>query len=577
MVRRHLSPRRVLLASLEKRNRVWLGLVWSLVVVVILLAGLWPLLWPAPSADATDFGRLDAEQIRSVRRITDVERRKMASLPVMSRPLTPSAPPPQAVGAAAPGELFGVRSEEAAGFNEMTAGLRASTVDCGRWIGSAAADGSPRGVTVAQERLDEMRDSAGRDRGVFHYHQGLILLCGPNAASAEDSFRQALTAYQTYTPPQGAAGASDRRKLAQYRTVTHYGLALALLAGGADPGAVDRELLAALDAAKTTKVHRQPGPFVTLRACTTGPNCDLFEYSTAEVFNARLYNWLRAGRPADAYRKVGKELLSSPGYASGQPALAANLAAAAAAVGDGAGREALFRETRARLMQTPVDGTALAATPEWARLAAFSVLTPGQVYAEGDPWPTGADASNTRLTFNERGFGPDPGWFPPISYLDGEDANDIDLWLWIRRERNLLETANFNEFRRDGEPIRNLGVRNRTFLEQWRRQISAQVGESLLRKAELKRVKEGQASARPLLEVLAGPGFPVLVQTQAKLSLGWGSAPATVLGWTAAGVLLALLLTFLHFQLAIGYSRAFSNRHHVDRMRRQAREARTAL
>lgn len=575
--RRHLSPLRLLLASLESQNRVWLGLAWGLVVLVILLAGLWPLLWPAPSADATDFGRLDAEQISSVQRITDVERRKMVSLPMMSRPLTPSAPPAQAVGAAAPGELFGVRAEQAGGFNEMTAGLRASAVDCGRWIGSAAADGSPGGVTVAQERLDEMRDSAGRDRGVFHYHQGLILLCGPNAASAEESFRQALAAYLTYSPPQGAAGASDRRRLAQYRMATHYGLALALLAAGEDPGAVDRELLAALEAAKETKVHQQPGPFVTLRPCTRGPNCDLFEFSTAEVSNARLYNWLRAGRPADAYRRVAQELLSSPGYAAEQPALAANLAAAAAASGDGAGLAALFRETRARLMQAPNDEAALTASPEWARLAAFSVLTPGPVYAEGDPWPTGADASNTRLTFNERGFSQDPGWFPPIAYLDGEDANDIDLWLWIRRERTLLETANFNEFRKDGEPIRNLGVRNRTFLEQWRKQISGQVGESLLRKAELKRVKEGQASARPLLELLAGPGFPGPIQMQAKLSLGWGSAPATVIGWTATGVFLALLLAFLHVQLAIGYSRAFTNRHHLDRLRRRAREARTAL
>lgn len=577
MVLRRLSPRALLLASLQRRNRLWLGLIWAGIVLLFLAIGLWPLAWPTPSAGPTDFGRLDAEQVSSVQRITDAERRRMATIPMMSRPLMPSAPPAQAVRAAAPGQLFGVRAEQAAGFNEMTASLRASAEECGRWIGSTPSDGAPRSVTLAQDRLAEMRETAGRDRGVFHYHQGLILLCGPNAASAVDSFRQALSVYDEYRPSNEANGASDRRKLAQYRLVTHYGLALSLLAAEADSAEVDRELLAALKAADETKVHRQPGPFTTLQACAHSPNCDLFDFSTAEVSNARLYNWLRARRPGEAYRRVARDLLSSPGYAAEQPVLAANLAAAAAAAGDGAGLAALFRETRARLMQAPTDGEAMTATPEWARLAAFSVLVPGRVYAEGDPWPTGSDASSTRLSFNERGFSIDPGWFPPIAYLDGEDANEIDLWLWIRRERALLETANFNEFRKDSEPIRNLGVQNRSFLEQWRRQISAQLGESLLRKAELKRVKEGEASARPLLELLAGPGFPATIQARAKLSLGWGNAPVTVLGWTGASVLLALIVAFLHFQLAIGYSRAFSTRHHEDRLRRLAREARTAV
>ncbi|WP_296816688.1 hypothetical protein [Brevundimonas sp.] len=544
-------------------NRRSAIVLWTAVGLLVAGVHFWPVAFPTANA-ARHSVTLGAAERAELRAPTRSELEMLRSLPLLRDPLAPAFPPAQAAPPIASGQVFGMRDELRAPFIRATQALRTAAPACAAWI-QGDADSVPAEIADAQAAMGELANGSSQDRGLFLYHQGLVDLCGPNPGSAAQAFERALAEYAAYAESAPEREPLVERRLAQYQAVTHYGLGLALVASDDDLRRADAEFASALEAATRAKSHRQLGPFVNLAACQDGPNCDLFDFSTAHIHNARLFARMREGQGSDAYEDADPALASSPGYVLAYPELAANLAAAAAAQGDFETVARLYQTLKARQGDEEAD-------PEdppsetWARIAGLAVVSPRPIYAEGDPWPLGA-SSPTREMFESRIRARDEAsWFPAVS-LGAEDREILDLWLWVRRERQLLETGQFRAFRSDGSTIANLGPETRDFLETWRSEVSGRLADALLERAETTRRRNGLAEARPLLALVDSDGFPWFWERPlARIGYYNDRPPLWVAGWGLFWLAVTGLAFWLHLQVAAGYRRTFGARHHSDRM-----------
>jgi hypothetical protein len=577
--------RRLLLASLQAENRAWLVAGWSalLALLAILLFG--PALSPfaGPSAGDADsqLGELSAREKQLVAEPTDIEQKRIAEFAMLRDPQPPQPPPPQTAPALPPGQLFGVTGDHAQNFDKLTHDLRSAAAECADWIGGGGTTGTaPAAAGAAQEALSAAASEATKDRAVFHYHQGLIDLCGPNGPSAVTEFKAAQKSYAAYLKEHGGREklpTADSRRLAQYETVTSYGLGLAQLEleAGKSPNAADATFQAALTSAGLIRAYSPPGPFVQLsrNGCSgAGGDCDLFQFNTADIYNARLYAWLTAGKPQQAYAGVKAALAGTPTYVAQHPKLAANFALAAATAGDFASVRRLYGVVRAGLEGGGPEEEAWRADPEaLARLVSIAAMAQAPVYADGDTWwPVAPSASGTRTRFEASVASRDADWFPAIALRDPGDEASLDLWLWLRRDRSLLQKGAFSLFRQDGATIGSLGPGDRDFLERWRRAVTGRLGEALLQRAEVVRRQEGLRKAAPMLQLMSGGDFPFAIRAQARLSLARDAPPQDIVVGGGITLLVALLAGLAHLDLNIGYSRTFTRRHFRHRTRAEA-------
>lgn len=557
------------IATLKPSTRWAVRTVW--IVVILLVAGLnfWPV-FVSPEGAPQSVVSLDEADRLALQEPTRAEAAMIRRLPMLLRPLPPGFPPAQGQPPRPSGVLFGLRDDQAPAFARVLDSLDRASFDCSRRLAGGRA--TPPAIAEARAALDEVVARSNQERGFLNYHQGLIDLCGGDPGEARAKFASALADYAEYRETNPDASAESLRLLAQYEMTTQYGLGLAILVGGGSLSDADEAFAAALEAGPQTLAHDQAGPFVQLQACTDGPACALFDFSAADVYNARLAAWMEAGRAQDGFERVRDDLAQAPGYVSEHPALAANLAAAAAAAGEFSTPESLYRTAAALRRVEAEDAEIEPETDEaWARLAALAVVSPESIYADGDPWPHGAPSS-ARRSFDNRGFPLDDSWFPAIA-LETGDAAVIDRWLWVRRQRHQLASGQFDAFRSDGVAVRNLGPDSREFIEGWRREITGGLAQALLVRAERIRRADGLAEARPLLALVASPGFPLQEQVLARLGY-YVDAPSWLTFWLRLGlVLLVCLLAWVHLQLAAGYRRTFGARHFEDRARLRAQGA----
>ena len=570
------EARSLILRSLQAENQPWLVAGWGALLLIVGGILFSPLYMPmaASTADGQPaFDELSPAEKQIVAAPTAPESKRISELTLVREPLTPTAPPPQSGQAAPVSELFGVSAEHVQDFARLTASLRQSEADCEKWMGTSVAGGqAPASLTDAQTALDAAAGAATKERAVFHYHQGLIQLCGPNGPSSAGEFQAAQAAYTDYAKQHGGrdtVAKPDSQRLAQYETVTAYGLGLAQLAGlpaGKRPDDADKTFQDALSLAGRIRSYAPPGPFVRLTGCgTSGRGCDLFQFSTASIYNARLYAWLTAGQPKVGYERT-KALASAPTYVAADPGLTANFAAAAAAAGEFGAVRKLFQVVRSDLANNGAASRAWRDAPEaLARLTALATMAGEFGYDAGDDWwPQTAAVSQARQRF-EASLGRGPEWFPPIALKSPLDRDSVDLWLWLNRERTLLSKGAFSEFRQDRATIASLPPADQDFVRRWRETVTGELGSALMQRADLVRRNDGMKAAAPLLKVIASGDFPIRYQWMAKLTLASGKPVGSVLLGDGIILVLIALLFLVHFDLNIGHSRTFTRRHFLHR------------
>lgn len=553
-----------ILTTLRPATLGWVKLGWFVVVAGVFVWCFAPTFNPPPGAPESNM-RLDEADVATLRLPTRAEAAMIRRLPMLQKPIAPSFPPAQGQPPRPMGQIFGLRDDQRPAFSRVLDSLRQAQPDCTRRLGGDRT--SPAALADAREALASVVAASSQERGFLSYHQGLIDLCGGDPGQARAEFESALADYEEYrNDPEQTPSPESLAMLSQYQMLTEYGLGLAILSAGGRASEADAAFARALEAGRGAVVPDQAGPFVELEACTSGPSCALFNFSSAEIFNARLAAWLAADRAVEAFERVETELAQAPGYVSEHVALAANLSVAAAAAGHFGTSDSLYRTT-ADLIRAASDDEAAPEPPSraWSRLAALAVVSPDPIYAEGDPWPTGAPSS-TRRTFDSRGFARDTSWFPAVD-LEPEDAGVIDRWLWVRRDRHLLESGQFAAYRSDGTAIRNLGPDSREFIEAWREEVTDRLAGALLERAERIRRADGLAEARPLLALVGSPGFPPLQQRMARLGYAEDAPPWWALTWRLVVMLFVVGAAWAHLQLASGYRRTFGNRHYQDRQK----------
>ena len=556
------------LASLKPSARWVVRSIWIVVILVVAGLNFWPVFVSPEGAPQASIELDEADRI-ALREPTRAEAAMIRRLPMLLRPLPPEFPPAQGQPPRPTGALFGLRDDQREPFARVLDNLEQAAPDCSRRLAGERA--TPAAIGEARAALEEVVARSGQERGFLNYHQGLIDLCGGDPGEARAKFEAALEDYAEFRENTPDASAESLRLLAQYEMTTGYGLGLSILAASGSRSEADDAFAAALEAGRQSVAPDQAGPFVTLRACAEGRGCALFDFSSADIYNARLSAWMATGQARDGFERVRGDLAQAPGYVSQHPALAANLAAAAAAAAYFATAEHLYRtadSSRRADPEIPEPRAEPESDEAWARLAALAVVASEPIYANGQPWPHGAP-TGARRSFDNRGFPLDDSWFPAIA-LDAGDAAIIDRWLWIRRQRHQLATGQFDAFRSDGVAVRNLGPDTREFIEGWRSEITGSLAQALLVRAERIRRADGLAEARPLLALVASPGFPLQQQVLARLGY-YVDAPAWLTFWVRVGwVLLVCLLAWAHLQLAAGYRRTFGSRHFEDRVRQRA-------
>lgn len=549
-----------ILASLKPSSRWIVRSIWAGLILATATINFWPV-FITPEGAPQAAVSLDAADRRALEEPTRAEAAMIRRLPMLLQPLAPGFPPAQGQPPRPTGVLFGLRDDQRGAFAQVLESLERAAPECSRRL--AGSRTTPAAIGEARAALDEVVALSGQERGFLNYHQGLIDLCGGDPGEARARFEAALENYAAYRDETPDASPENLRLVAQYEMTTGYGLGLAILEAGGSLSEADAAFEAALEASRQTVAHDGAGPFIDLRACDEGPGCALFDFSSADIHNARLGAWMEAGRAGEGFERVQQDLAQAPGYVSEHPSLAANLAGAAAAARQFSTPEALYRAAASQRRGEPEDPSQSEDAEAWARLAAFAVVSPGPIYVNGDPWPRGAPSS-TRRNFDNRGFALDDSWFPPIA-LESADAAIVDRWLWIRRQRHQLAVGQFDAFRSDGVAVSNLGPDSREFIEAWRREVTGRLAEALLVRAERIRRADGLAEARPLLALVASRGFPLQQQVLARLGYHV-DAPAWLTFWLRLGtVLLVCLLAWAHLQLAAGYRRTFGARHFDDR------------
>jgi hypothetical protein len=553
-----------LLNLLAPEARLTRRLIWAGVAAVVAIAGMiffsLPVRAPAQATAERYLARLPLAQVLAP---TRVERREAAELSFQRDPLPPAAPPAQATMRPA-GQLFGIRDDRRAAYQRATAALRGAQEGC-----RGRPSSPPSGLAEAASNLSAAREAATQERAIFSYHQGLIELCSGSGHAAQQ-FETALTTLDRDKPAGDCVGHPDSHRdcriWLQFRAAALYGAGLAEMAGGGSPDRPAARFRDALAAAEAAEAVRDIGPFVVLR----GAERELFDFSTAEVVNAQLYLHLARGRPQDAWRAVEERHLAPLDLAP-YPGLAVNWASAAAAGGETRQIGQLLAAVRSRIQAGDGGAWQAPGNPALARLAALAAMSPDRIFVQGDEawWPPGRGPSRVRAAYEQRHGAAGEEWFPSLG-LDEADAEVVDQWLWIRRERGLIARRSFAEFRDEGPDLNALDPRPKRTLNAWRREVMQVLGGQLYDEAETVLRDRGAAQARPLFEILAGPEYGTWVNMRARMVLLTG-APAWV-GFAIAGLLLAGLgmMAWLHFAFAAGYRRTFTHRHYDQRRAREA-------
>ena len=178
-------------------------------------------------------------------------------------------------------------------------------------------------------------------------------------------------------------------------------------------------------------------------------------------------------------------------------------------------------------------------------------------------WPRPAGgASRVRTTFLATGFDVP---FAPVAEA-GDDAEILDMWLWVRRERLLLQTGQFRFFVDDGDKIRNLNPQTKDFMLTWRSQATRALGGELLKHANMVRKRDGFAAADDLYRLLSRPGFPFAIQSRARLAHVYHSPPWLILTILGGLGLFLGFLAWTHREIRLGQRRTFTRRHHLERL-----------
>jgi hypothetical protein len=545
---------------------VWWIAVFTVMALIVLAPTISPFFRP-PLLETDAALRALPGADRSLRQ-TDIEREYISKLEIVRNPLPPMPPPPQTLRVA-PKRLFGLNPVRQRAFSAVNRQLAELLPKCGQHLFQAT-----------HQDLSDMKTSLGaaemetsRERTIFHYPEGLISLCTGNPKTAEDEFEKALGSLDSYNGEVKASGRSlsgrDRRWLQQYRTVLYYGAGLARMANREDASAADADFVRALDAAKTARPFNR-GPFVVMSADAG----DLFDFSTAQIVNARLF--LRMFRDeSESERQSGYAAIAElAGALAGAlndvleyPDLAANFAMLSVS----RGRTDVGDDMYARLRRSMETGGPASVAwqnenrPALVRMVTAGVLGSQPVYSDQDSWwPRAVTPSLARNRYDQREGATTEFWFPQID-LPPDDGEIADLWLWVRLDRHWLANRELKQFQTDADAISRLAPEDRKFLEAWRSEITHDLGNEWFEYAETIRGKEGLAEARPLLEILASPGFPFWVRMKARLVLCFHISPWWVLAWEFLALLIAVGLAWLHYQLRAGYARTFARRHYFDR------------
>jgi len=509
---------------------------------------------------------------------TPIEQEWVQKLSLVRQPLPANAPPAQTAPARASNLVFGV--SDGAAFNTATRILNALRPACN---GLGTVDKAQ--LDVARSRVGDLVAASNSNRGLLHYHQGLIELCDRNFPAAEAEFKAAHDAISDYKKRYPAAATQNQLIVGQYEALTGYGRGLAMIGEYQQtqhPGVseIDKVLLQAKIAAQTGAAADQPGPFTTFSYSGSSRRAvrDLFDFSTADIDTARLYLGLISGKPElgledrdpmPADRRVS--LASAGSYAMSDPTLAANLSAAAAAAGNTTVVDDLFRRFSAGMNSRNLPSAWFDAAQAQTRMAEFAVTGSQDLVSDSNaawwPRPVGGP-SRVRLTFRQGGSAGSGAFdvpFPPVAE-PGDDAEILDMWLWVRRERLQLQTGQFGAFDSDGDVIRDLNPQTKDFLMKWRRQATTSLGGQLLAHANMVRKRDGFGAASDLYRMLARSGFPFRIQSRARLALAYHSPAWVILVALGLAALVLGWIAWMHREVRIGHRRLFFRRHYLDRM-----------
>jgi hypothetical protein len=559
-----------LLVVLLPRSRPAVKLFWSAIFVIALLGVAAAALVTPPESSQGDPGKfVKSRSDAAGGDVNSAEKGLLESLSFPNKPLDYAVPPSQAIPAPTnPWRIGGFKPDAAQSFDAATKILAALPRTCSERA-SYVSD-----IGAAEQGFSKLMTPATANRAILHYHQGIIDLCKSDPGSAAGEFAAADGNLAKIDPKKQSA--EDVARFWEYRTVIYYGWGVAVLAGHGKSSEAKQYFASALAAADNIRRFRQPGAFVTLSAAprvSAAP--DLFDFSTAEIFNAEVYALLSQHDPCGAL-DLKPDLTAQPTYVEHYPVLAANLATASTLCGHAADRPGLAG-TLFELVRRDMEnaGNTDSAAAAWkanplalARLTALAVTESDRVYAAADRdwWPPAGEESDLRTKFENRIGKTDASWFAPVSLSDG-DTEKLDLWLFIRREKDLLAASQLADFENDGSVVDDLGPFDREFLTEWRREEAGRYARILLDQAETVRSNGGMAEARPLLEFIASPGMPMLYRVQAREIIWFDRSVASALAIQISILVVLAILAFLHFDIRAGYNRTFTTRHSEDRVR----------
>ncbi len=493
---------------------------------------------------------------------TSAETAAVRGLQIVRQPLALAFPPVLSQESGAVERMFGVTGDQGR-FNAAVRAIARLEPTCGSGPDRALA-------AAAQSGLNGSALRNSRHAGLVAYHQGLLDLCLGDNGPAKTAFDTALAVKPPFLI--GGDPARRNREGAQIRALASYGEGLALLRGvegRADPGAADAMFAKALAEAGSA-AGEDPGKTVIDFAADQG---DLFNVSSAEIVGGRIASRILLGDFRGAM-DVARAVSGAPNLAITHPSLAANLAMAAAAQGRPEVVSGLYAALRGQLGDDPTQSHWMQGDkPAAVRILAMAATTDTPIYQAGDEkwWPTGAFQSPTRQAFEQGaghsgGFGRGgPLWFPPFDLAE-DDVRTLDIWLWLRRDRDDLIQHRFASFGAAARLERELPPGDQDLLERARHQAILRFSDALMRQADVIRHRDGMASARPVLQLLAGSGFPASVSWPARLSLRTGLSAGLVEAIFAVLFFVLIVCFAIHRELRIGYRRTFPHRHYDQRI-----------
>lgn len=524
--------------------RVFAGLLTLIVLIIPAGIILSPLvnLWIGETPPPTRYVQLPDRQ--KIRTATAIEIERIAQLEFANSPLPPTSPPLQSAPVPRPNDIFGDSADRAQVFAAFRRHLEVA--ECG--FGNAS---DMAALADAESELGRLQTNSSFRAARFHYHRGVVQLCGGDPVPAGESFEAAATILSEARASQP----HQSRWIAQYRAATAYGQGLSLLLASeaAIPEALEK-LESARVFAASGKYNREGGPFVRFSAagCSSGlssPACEMFDWSTAEAVNAILYASLKGGGGGQGANAARSDLAGSIGQLLDHPNAAANFAVLEAKAGRFSIPSRLFVALQAKLQADEERYQLWIDTPALARIAALGAIAQAEL-------PDGGIA----------GFSGASDIFSTPS-LSAADRTALAPWRRIRADRAMLEEGDIAGFAaRRAETAEFARAEDRAFITTWRGQILAIIGEGLLERTEAMRgAPGGEPQRQALLSFLQSSEFDMEVRRDAALyAAGWTSPALAYSAATGATVVVAFLIWVI-YNLVIGYRRTFTRRHFNDR------------